>query len=216
MGLFGGGKQTNPADAGMPYLNEIPGTVTPYYNPYINLGKGAARISAPVYYQQVTNPQGYYNNIMSGYSQSPAEQYNQQQLLAQQAGTAAAGGFSGTPYDQQQQAATTNGLLAQDQQQYYNNVTGAQNQGLNAGMHYYDTGYQASNTLAQLLGANLAAQSGMAYSGAAFQDQMNAQAAQNRLGAIGFTYGLVDPYGHNHEEKAKNGTSSSGGASSWI
>lgn len=191
MGLFGGGQQTNPADSAMPYLNEVPGTVTPYYNPYINLGKGAARVSAPVYYQQVTNPQGYYNNIMSGYSQSPAEQYNQQQLLAQQAGTAAAGGFSGTPYDQQQQAATTNGLLAQDQQQYYKNVTGAQNQGLNAGMHYYDTGYQASNTLAQLLGANLAAQAGLSYKGTAWQDQMNAQKNNNLLSTAGAVGGGV-------------------------
>ncbi len=39
-GLFGvGGK--NPANAASKYLDQIPGAIKPYYDPYINAGKGA-------------------------------------------------------------------------------------------------------------------------------------------------------------------------------
>lgn len=190
MGLFGGGQSyDNPADDAMPYLNQVGPTAQQNYNPYINFGKGAARVSAPIYYQMATDPQAYYNDTMNGYQQSDAYKYNQQQLNSQQAGTAAAGGFSGTPYDQQQQAYTTNGLLAQDQQQYYNNVTGAQQQGLNAGMHYYDTGYNATNNLNDTEVSNLNNQAGLAYQGATWEDQMNAQQRNNRNSLFGTTIG---------------------------
>jgi len=196
MGLFhsNSSKYANPADSAMPYLQEIPGTVSPYYNPYINLGKGAARVSAPIYYNMATNPQGYYNDIMSGYQPSDQYQYNQQQLMGQQQAAAASGGFTGTSYDQMQQAQGTQGLLSQDEQQYYNNVTGAQNRGLNAGMDYFNTGYNASNTLANMLGQNLAAEAGLSYQGTAFEDQMQAQQAQNRMGLLGTTLGVTGGY----------------------
>lgn len=183
---FGGGQSyDNPADSAMPYLNAVPGTVTPYYNPYIKLGQGAARVSAPVYYKRITNPQGAYDDIMSGYTESPEYQYNYDQAMKEQQGAAARGGYTGTPYDQQQEAETATGLLSRDQQQYYNNVLGMQNSGLEGANHYFDTGYTASNTLAQLLGGNLAAQAGLAYQGTAFEDQMQAQQRANRNALFG-------------------------------
>lgn len=196
MGLFhsNSSKYANPSDSAMPYLQQIPGTVEPYYNPYIQLGQGAARASAPIYYQMATNPQEYYNQTMSGYQPSEQYQYNQQQAMAQQQAAAASGGFTGTQYDQANQAATTQGLLSQDEQQYYNNVTGAQKYGLGAGMDYFNTGYNASNTLATMLGQNLAAEAGLAYQGTAFQDQMQAQQASNRLGLLGTTIGATGGY----------------------
>ena len=187
---FGGGPDyENPADSAMPYLESIPGTVTPYYNPYINLGKGAARVSAPIYYQRATDPNAAYNDLMSGYKPSDQYQYNQQQAMAQQQAAANSGGFAGTSYDQANQAATTQGLLSQDEQQYYNNQLGLQNSGLNAGMQYYNTGYQASNTLAQMLGQNLAAEAGLQYQGAAFEDQLQAQQRNSRNSLLGTTVG---------------------------
>jgi len=35
----GGGSYSNPADAAMPYLEQVPGYVDQYYNPYINMGQ---------------------------------------------------------------------------------------------------------------------------------------------------------------------------------
>lgn len=191
MGLFGGGSSSysNPSDAAMPYLNQIPSTVTPAYTPAINLGKGATRATLPTYQQRLNDPGAAQNDLMSGYQTSDAYNYNQQKLTAQQAGTAAAGGFTGTPYDQEQQAATTAGLLSQDEQQYYNNNLQLQNSSLNAGMHYTDMGYQASDTLANLLANNLAAQSGVAYQGAAYQNNLQAQQRNNLIGAGGTVVG---------------------------
>ena len=189
MGLFGGPDYDNPSDDAMPYLDQVPATAEQGYNPYINLGKGAARTSAPIYYQMATDPGAYYNDMMGGYQESDAYIYNQDQLMQQQAGTAAAGGFSGTEYDQQQQAATTSGLQAQDQQQYYNNVTGAQTQGLNAGMHYYDTGYDASKNLTDILVGNLNNQASLSYKGSVWDDKMSQQQRDNRNQSIGKIYG---------------------------
>ena len=196
MGVFGGGAKSydNPADSAMPYLNAIPETVSPFYNPAINLGKGSVRATMPTYQQRLNDPGAAQNDLMSGYTNSDSYIYNQKQLTDQQAGTAAAGGFTGTPYDQQQQAYTTAGLLSQDEQQYYNNNLQLQNSSLNAGMHYFDTGYQASDTLANLLGNNLAAQSGVAYQGQAYQNQLQAQQRNNLINTTGTVAGASLKY----------------------
>ena len=206
--MFGGGPDyENPADEAMPYLEEIPGTVEPMYDPYINLGKGAARVSAPIYYQRATDPNAAYNDLMSGYEESDSYKYNQEQLTKQQEADAAAGGYTGTYYDQQKQADTTSGLLSQDEQQYYKNNLGLQDSGLNAGMHYFDTGYTASDTLANLLAGNLAAEAGLEYQGTAFDNQMKAQQRQSRNYLAG---SLAGGY---FGSKQMSGGSSSGGSS---
>jgi hypothetical protein len=189
----------NPADASMPYLEQIPGTVSPYYQPYIDWGQQAGNTLATQYGQMANNPSDYYDQTMAGYTESPAYQYNYDQAMKQQQGAAAAGGYTGTYYDQNQQAKTSTGLLAQDQQQYYNNVTGAQRYGLQGESHLFDTGYNASNTLATMLGENLAAEAGLQYKGATWEDQMNAQKRNNRNSLYGMTIGAGAGYaGMNH------------------
>jgi hypothetical protein len=190
MGFFSPNYE-NPADSGMEYLNQVPGTVTPYYKPYISLGQGAARASAPQYYKMGTDPQGYYNQTMSGYTESPQYQYNYDKNMQIMQGDAAAGGYTGTEYDQRNQTEMNEGLMAQDQQQYYRNVTEAQKYGLDAGMHYFDTGYRASDSLANMLAQNLAVQSGLAYQGTAWDNSMKSQKRNNMSSgfAQGFGYG---------------------------
>lgn len=183
---FGGSDSSyqNPADSAMPYLEQTPGTVSPYYQPYINWGMQSGNILSNEYGQMATNPQDYYNNIMSGYNQSDAYKYNQQQAMAQQQASAAQGGYSGTQFDQANQAATTQGLLAQDQQQYYNNVTGAQKQGLQGETGLFNTGYEASNQLANDLMQNLYAEAGLEYKGTSANNQ-HVQNRNNNLWAAG-------------------------------
>lgn len=183
---------TNPADAGMGYLEQIPGTVTPYYQPYRRIGLASARAGAPQYYQMATNPIGYHNYIMEGYEPSASYQYQSDQLDKSMNADAAAGGYTGTSYDQGQQAQAQQQLLSQDQQRYYNDVTDAQRYGLQGGMQYYNTGYNASDTLAKILAQNLAQEAGLAYQGANWQNQMTAQRRGNMVGGIsqGFGYGF--------------------------
>lgn len=195
-GIFGGGQDyDNPADSAMPYLNQVPGTVSPYYQPYIDWGTQAGNTLAPIYQGMATNPQQNYNDIMGGYTQSPAYQYNYDQAMKQQQNAAASGGFTGTDYDQQRQAETSTGLLAQDQQQYYNNVWGQQQYGIQGEQGLFDTGYNASNTLANTLGQNLAAQAGLAYQGTAFNNQMQAQQRASRNSLLGTGIGAGFGYG---------------------
>lgn len=175
----------NPADAGMPYLQQIPGTVSPYYQPYINWGQQSGNMLMNAYSPMVTDPIGYYNSIMGTYSESPAYQYNQQQATQAQQGSAAAGGFTGTPYDQQQQAATTTGLLAQDQQQYLNNVLGIQGTGLQGEQNFFNTGFQASTGLADELGSNLAQEGQMSMQGAEYQNFLDSQRRNANMGLLG-------------------------------
>jgi hypothetical protein len=182
----------NPADSGMQYLNQVPETVTPYYKPYRQLGLASGAAIAPQYYKMATNPQGYYNTTMSGYEQSPTYQFNYDQGTKQMEGDAAAGGYTGTEYDQQRQAEFEQGLLSQDQQQYYNNVTRAQQYGLQGGHQFYNTGYQASDTLANMLAQNLTMQAGLAYKGTAWDNSMKAQRRNN------FSSGLAQGFGYGY------------------
>lgn len=185
MFLTGSPDYTNPSDPAMDYVQQIPETVKPYYDPYIALGRGAARTMAPVYQQMITDPQGYYSGIMGGYEESPNYQYQQAVMNQSMQGDAASGGYTGTEYDQARQAAATQALLSRDQEQYYRDVTGAQQQGLAGGQRFFDTGYRASDTLANILAKNLGAQAGLAYKGAAWDNQMEAQHRKNMNEAIG-------------------------------
>lgn len=189
MGIFGGGGQKDPSKDAMNTLQQIPGTVTPYYQPYIDMGQQAGNQLGKQYMGMATDPNDWYNNIMSGYTQSPQYEYNQKQLTGQQQAAANAGGFAGTSYDQGVQAQTTAGLQAQDENQYFNNVYGIQRAGQQGGQHFFDTGYDASTHLADLLAGNLAAEAGLQYKSAAFQDQTRANRNANIMGAGGTAIG---------------------------
>jgi hypothetical protein len=174
----------NPADAAMPYLEQVPDTVTPYYTPYRQMGMGAAALSFPQYGRMSVDPEGYYADIMGGYTESPGAQYQQQQLQKSMSGTSAAGGYTGTPYDQQQQAEQIQGIISRDQQQYLNNILGIQKTGLGGEQHFFDVGYSASDTLAQMLASNLAQEAGVAFEGQQYENYMKSQERNNMMKAL--------------------------------
>lgn len=174
----------NPADAAMPYMEKIPETVTPYYTPYRKMGMGAGALSFPQYARMTVNPEGYYENIMQGYTESPGAQYQQEQLEKSMSGNAAAGGYTGTPYDQQQQAEMIQGIISKDQQQYLRDVLGIQGTGLQGEQHFFDVGYSASDTLAKLLAENLAAEAGLEFEGQQYENYMKQQQRNNLMKSL--------------------------------
>lgn len=184
-GLWGMGQDNNPADAGMPYLNQIGSTITPYYQPYMDAGKSMIPGLEAQYGQLVNNPGAVMNHIGQSFQQSPGYQFQVNQALNAANRAAAAGGTLGTPMEQQGIASTVNGLANQDYYNYLNHALGMYGQGLGGMSHMFDTGFMASNGLANNLAQALSAQAQMAYAGQASQNQANNGFMGDIMGGIG-------------------------------
>lgn len=175
MGLFdflgGGGNNTNPADVAMPYLNKIPGTVKPYYDPYINAGNQSLSSLMGQYGNLINDPGALMNKMASGYQQSPGYQFNYNQGMNAVNNAAAAGGMLGTPSHQMDAGKMASNLANQDYNNYLGNVLGMYKTGLGGMGDVTHLGYGASNDLASILSSNLMNQAGLAFQGQANQNQ---------------------------------------------
>lgn len=198
--LFGGGGFQNPADAANPYYDQIPGQLSPYYQPYIQQGQNAYGQMTSIanqlqgqYGTMANDPTGFLQKIGSQYQQSPGYQFALNQALQAGKNASAAGGVSGTPMDQQQQMQTATGLANQNYQQYLQNATGIMGQGqqglgnlenLYSGLN--QQGFQASTGLGNSLANAMMNQGNLAYQGANAQNVYN----QNQSGMWGNLFGL--------------------------
>ena len=90
-----GGHQQNPADKAMPYLNQIPGQVQPYYQPYQEAGKSSLADLQQRYKQMLENPGEIYNKLGEGYKQSPGYENTLRNAMAGANNAAALGGGGG-------------------------------------------------------------------------------------------------------------------------
>ena len=71
-----------------------------YLQPFYDSGTQALKSYGDISQRMAQDPSAYYNQIMSGFTQSPYEKY-QMDLLQQHVGqAAAAGGMLGTPNEQ--------------------------------------------------------------------------------------------------------------------
>ena len=186
----------NPADAAMPYLNQVPDYVHQYYDPYISNGLSAGQTNMSVYGSMASNPQQYYNNLYSGYNVSPYAQYQSDQMQKAATSAAASGGYAGTDSDIARQEEEQNAILSNDWNQYLSQVLGIQNTGLAGNQQMYNTGFNASNMSAEDLIGMLNAQAGLAYNSVNNQNAYNAQKYNNSMGALGTIAGYaMYPYG---------------------
>jgi hypothetical protein len=171
---------SNPANAAMPYLQQVPDTITPYYQPYIDAGTQSLGTLQDQYNTLLTNPQAIMQMLGGSYQQSPGYQYDYNQSQNAAMNAAAAGGYVGTPANQNEAANAAYGVSNQDYWNYVNHMTGLYNTGLEGEQGLNQMGYGASNSLAQALGQNLNTEAGLAYAGQANQNKMN-QASMNAL-----------------------------------
>lgn len=178
----------SPANAGMPYLDQISGTMQKYEQPYINNGLNNYGQLQNSYSNLINNPTGMVNQIGQGYHQSPGYQFQLNQGEQGINNAAAAGGMLGSNQHQQQAGQLANNMANQDFYNYLNTNLGQYNNSMKMGMgglqSFYDTGAGAGNDLANSLAQALMAQSNMAYQG---QAQQNA----NKGSLIGGLAGLV-------------------------
>lgn len=178
---WGMGNYQNPADAGMPYLNQIGQMLPGYFNPWINAGKSALPQLQQQYGQLLNNPGGVMNRMGAGFQQSPGYQFQTQQALNAANRAAAAGGMAGSPMEQQNIAGTVNQMANQDYYNYLNRAMGLYDQGLSGMNDMSHMGLSASSNLGEDLASALMSQAQLAYAGAANQNQ----AQQGSMGGIG-------------------------------
>lgn len=195
LGAFGSGlgalfsNQQNPYDSASSYYNQIPGNISPYFNPYIQAGQSAMGQLQGQYGNLLSNPMQMYNSVASGYHQSPGFQWQLGQGTNAINNAAAAGGMLGSPQHQQQAGQMATGLANQDYYNYLNGALGSAQgmygMGLEGLQGINTMGYNASDQLAGGLANSLMNQGNLAFSGQAAQNQSQGQAWGNLFGGLG-------------------------------
>jgi hypothetical protein len=167
-------------------LQQIPGTITPYFQPYIQAGEQ----SLGGLQQQLTgllqDPGALMQSLGAGYRTSPGMQQSMMQATEAANRAAAAGGQLGSPAEQQALAKQIYGMGEKDYGDYLNRVLGL-----------YGTGVSGLSGLTQLgagMGRGLAedlAQARMSQAGleeAKMQAEQQSQAGL--MGGLGSLLGL--------------------------
>ena len=201
--FFKGGK--NPADAAMQYLNQVPGVEKQYYDPFINYGKQAAATLTPQYNQMTTNPSDFLEGLLRHYEPSRAYQLRNEEALRSAANTAAAGGMRGSLNDIKNESRISDALLGEDMQTWLKNVLGIQGMGEQGLGHQFDTGFNASHTLASDLSNILGTQASLAFQGQANQNKNRSDTLSGILQAIGGIAGFGLPGGETIGSAIYNG-----------
>ena len=183
--MFGADK--NPADAAMPYLNQIPGTIQPLYNPFIQQGQSAYNTMSPQLNQMAQDPTAFLEAMMQGYQPSRGYQLRRDEAQRAAGNSAAAGGMRGSINDITNQSRLTDALLGEDMQQWLQNLMGIQGMGMQGLGQFYNAGYGASGNLASDMSNLLGTQAQLAFQG---QSQKN-QNKKDMIGGIAKGIGAV-------------------------
>jgi len=180
--MFGGGK--NPADAAMPYLNQIPGQTNQYLDPFFQAGKGALDPLQEQYKNLLGDPGGFLNKMGANYQQSPGFKSAMEQALMAGNHASAAGGMAGTPQDQFNQMKMATDLSNQDYNNWMQNTLGLYGAGLSGQQGMAGMGQQAGQSMADMIAQTLAQQGNMAFRGQQEKNSMN-NSMWSGLGKLG-------------------------------
>jgi hypothetical protein len=191
--FFKGGK--NPADAAMPYLNQIPGMEKGYLEPYINRGNQAANTLTPQFNQMSQDPAAFFESLMKGYEPSKAYQLARDETQRAAGNSAAAGGMRGSINDITNQARLTDSLLGSDMQQWLQNVLGIQTRGQAGLGNESTTGFNAATGLTGDLSNVFGTQGQLAFQGQANQNQSRSDLLSGIVKALGGIAGFALPGG---------------------
>ena len=181
--LFGGGpgisKEANK------YLNQIPGAMQPYYQPYMGAGQNALGQLMGQYGQLTGSTGDVYNRLAGGYQQSPGFQSALKQALGAAGNQAAAGGMTGTPQAQLQAADVAGTLSQKDFGDYMGRMMGLYGTGLQGMSGINQMGYDASTGYGNMLGSILGQQGQYAAMEKAMRNQQRGQGIGQLFGGLG-------------------------------
>lgn len=184
--IFGGGYE-NPAEAAQPYLSQIPGATSKYFEPYVQAGQRALPKLESEYGGLLEHPGMQLNEIGSQFHESPGFKFALQQALQSAGNAAAAGGMAGSPMHEQQNMGIATNL---GNQEYYNWLNPALNlytRGLGGMEGLASGGLQAGGSLADMIAQTLAQQAQLAYTGS----QNENEARSSRMANIGKGIGAL-------------------------
>lgn len=173
----------------MSYLQQIPGAIQPYYQPYMDAGTQAIPQLEQQYTNLITDPGATFNQMGQSFQKSPGFDFQMQQALQGSNQAAAAGGMAGSPQHEQQNQQLATNLANQDYYNYMNQVMGLYGQGLHGEQDMMHTGYDASKSYSDQIAQALAAQAGLQYQKDASKNQMWANLAGGA--ATGAAYALL-------------------------
>lgn len=180
-GMFGDWK--NPADAAMGDMNQIPGQIDRYLQPYINQGNQQYAGLNDQYSRLMNDPGGRINQIGASYHQSPGFQFALQQALQGAGHGAAAGGMAGSPQHEQQNMGLATNLANQDYNQYLQNALGQYDVGLSGSQGIYNTGARAGMSAGEDMASYFANRAKLNYEGQNAENQHNGGIFGNMAGA---------------------------------
>ena len=162
----------NPAKEAGKSLDQIPGTIKPYYDPYVNAGKNALPGFQEMMKQLMTNPNEFLSKMGATYHESPGYQWNKKEAEGAISNAAAAGGMAGSPQHEQQNAEMVSGLASKDYNDYMQRIMQSLGLGEGGTEGLINTGSKMSGDLATNLAQALAGKAGLDYSGQASQNNL--------------------------------------------
>lgn len=157
----------NPAKDANKYLDQIPGAIGRYYDPYINAGQGSLGKIGGEYDKLLSDPNALIARLGAGYKESPGYQWRLNQGTNAINNAQAAGGMAGTGQHQQMAGELAGNLANQDYQQYLQQALGLYGTGLQGHQGLAGMGLQAGGSLADQLAQILAQKGAYAYQGQA-------------------------------------------------
>jgi hypothetical protein len=162
------------------YLEQIPGAITPYLQPYMDAGSGAMTNLQGQYSQLINDPGAKFNQMGQSFQQSPGFAWQMQQALQGANHAAAAGGMAGSPEHEQQNESVANNLANQDYYNYMDHVMPMYTEGLHGEQGLMHQGYEATTNLTDQIAQELSQSARLQYG----EDASKAGAESSIFGGI--------------------------------
>jgi hypothetical protein len=185
---------SNPADAAMPYLNQIPGQTQKFEQPFFEAGTNALPGLQEQYSSLLNNPGQRLNEIGQDFHESPGFQFALQQALQAGNQSAAAGGMAGSPQHVQNNIGLATNLGNQEYNNWIQNALGLYKGGLAGEQGLANQGQQAGQHISDTLAQTLAQQGNLAFQGQAQKNANQNALFGNAIKGAGMAFGAFNPF----------------------
>jgi hypothetical protein len=169
--LFGG-KNSNPANAAMPYLNQIPGLTNQFSLPFFQAGAGSLPGLQEQYGKLINDPSKRLNEIGAGYKESPGLNFAIQKALNSTNAQQNAQGMGGSPQNREYDTELATNYANQDYNNYLQQALGLYGGGLQGEAGLANMGQQSGQHMADTIAQLLSQQGNLAFRG---QQENNSQ-----------------------------------------